>query len=115
MNFSQSPEFKKELKAFSKKYRSLDQDLKSFEKVVEAVDQLEELHFFDNKKATKLHVSEKNEVIKARLDCSDLGNKNILRIIYTRNKQSNEVTFIELFSKNVKAREDVARVKECYS
>ena len=90
MNFEQTDEFKKELKAFSKKWRSLS--------------------FFANKKAAVIKITLQDaEAVKIRLDCRSLGNKSILRVIYIRNRHT--ITFVELYSKNEKAREDSKRLQ----
>jgi hypothetical protein len=75
MNFKQTPEFKKDLKRLSKKWRSLPSD-------VEAVyPQIEDLYgesegvaefrvaFFNGKRATVLYTNGGVEVVKMRLDC----------------------------------------------
>lgn len=109
MNFEQTKEFQKELKQFSKKYKSLHQDLLRFQKLVEALELPEMQHFFEGNRATKLSIGENYEVVKARLDCAVLGSKQLMRIIYII--FNNQVLFIELFAKNVKPREDVLRIK----
>ncbi len=119
MNFEQTPEFQKELKALRKKWRTLADDLGVLIKVLPSLylptENIPVQHvreaFFGNKKAAVLHKeSEDKEIIKIRLDCQALGNKDILRIIYMRNK--NKILFIELFAKNEKSREDSARIKK---
>jgi len=109
MNFSETPEFTRELKRFRKSYRSLDKDVDDFKLVISDTDKLEEIHFFDGPNATRLRIGDGFEVIKARLDCADLGNKQMLRIVYIL--RGDEVLFVELFSKGEKSREDVALIK----
>src|ERR1700704_5610478 len=112
MNFDQTPEFVKELKAFAKKYRSLASDLEKFQVLISSSEELERLHFFEGNTATKLSNGDGYEVIKARLDCESLGNKQLLRIIYIRKTAApDSVLFIELYVKNVKKREDEKRIK----
>jgi len=111
MNFDQTPEFAKELKAFAKKYRSLTGDLEKFQVLISSSEELERLHFFEGNAATKLNVGEGYEVVKARLDCASLGNKQMLRIIYIHKTEIHSVLFVELYAKNVKSREDDKRIK----
>ena len=111
MNFDQAPEFVKELKAFAKKYRSLANDLKKFQLLISSSEELERLHFFEGNAATKLSTGEGYEVIKARLDCESLGNKQMLRVVYIRRLDAGSVLFVELFAKNIKSREDDKRIK----
>lgn len=109
MNFSVSSEFSKELKRYSKRYRSLPSDLENFKVLISSSEQLESLQFFQGGQATKLIVADNYEVVKARLDCIDLGNKQLLRIVYMR--MGNNFLFIELFTKNEKSREDQQRIQ----
>lgn len=111
MNFDQTPEFAKELKAFAKKYRSLATDLRKFQILISSSEELERLHFFEGSMATKLSTGDDYEVIKARLDCESLGNKQMLRVVYIRRFASHSVLFVELFARNVKSREDDKRIK----
>jgi hypothetical protein len=111
MNFNQTPEFTKEFKALAKKYRSLPSDLEKFQIVIESTAQLEKLHFFDGYRATVLHRCDSCEVIKARLDCENLGNKQLLRVIYMHIVADDSVFFVELYAKSAKNKEDESRIK----
>lgn len=115
MNFDQTSEFQKELKKLAKKWPSLSEDLNKFEEVLPylytagTVEHFREV-FFGNKKATVLQtLSDRKEVVKARLDCQSLGNKDLLRLTYIRS--DDKILFVELFAKNQKSREDSARIK----
>jgi len=110
MRFSETSEFSKELKRYSKKYRSLTNDIEIFRTLIGSSEALEAVHFFEGSQATKLQVSDGYEVIKARLDCADLGSKQVLRVVYIITKQS--VLLVELFSKSKKDREDSQRIKQ---
>lgn len=119
MNFEQTDEFKKELKSFSKKWRTLPSDLDKLSQVLPALyiqtNSMEPQHFrdgfFNNKKATVLQsISESTEVVKARLDSRSLGNKSILRLTYIR--CGTRVLFIELYAKNQKSSVDKARIQK---
>lgn len=111
MNFDQTPEFAKELKAFAKKYWSLASDLEKFKVLISSSEQLEQLHFFEGSTATKPSVGDGYEVVKARLDCASLGNKQMLRIVYIHKAETRSALFVELYAKNVKDREDDKRIK----
>ncbi len=113
MNFEYAKEFQKDFKRFGKKYRSLVDDLKKFEKLVAKLDEPAMQYFFEGNRATKLEVREDAEVVKARLDCAALGNKQMLRVIYIR--RGKNVLFVELYAKNNKTREDKLRIKRYLS
>lgn len=110
MRFSETSEFSKELKRYSEKYRSLTNDVERFRTLIGSSEALEAIHFFEGNQATKLQVTDDYQVIKARLDCADLGNKQVLRVVYINTKQS--VIFVELYSKKEKNREDTQRIKQ---
>jgi mRNA-degrading endonuclease YafQ of YafQ-DinJ toxin-antitoxin module len=115
MNFETSEEFEKDLKASQKKWRSLPNDIELVKQVIEPLytDRKDvnraELRkaFFNNKRATILLQTDEQEVVKMRLDCVSLGTKNILRLVYIRTGET--VTFVELYSKSDKSREDDSR------
>lgn len=121
MNFSTSPEFDRDLKSLIKKWRSLADDFIPVKKTLpllysvqadetEADFRARRAQFFNNKRATILQTTDNgNEVVKMRLDCVSLGNKNVLRLIFVYIKKGDEVVFVELFTKNDKNREDSRR------
>lgn len=118
MNFDQTPEFSKELKKYTKKWRSLSSDIESFQQALATLylgaNSIPAQHirdtFFARKKGAVLRViSETSEVVKVRLDCADL-NKDMLRVVFIQTKKS--ILLIELYSKNEKAREDNSRIKK---
>jgi hypothetical protein len=111
MSCERVPEFSKELKLFTKKYRSLPQDLELFEKIIINNDELERIQFFQGNTATKLVDTNEVVVVKARLDCKSLGNKQILRVIYVYYPHLGTFLLVELFSKNDKPREDIIRYR----
>lgn len=121
MNFDQTDEFQKELKKFKKKWRSLPADLAAAEKIITDLyigqkdnENLAEYRasFFNNKRAAIISpAKDGKEVIKMRLDCESLGNKDILRLIFICVINNKSVTFIELYAKNQKSREDTKRIK----
>lgn len=120
MNFSESSEFKKDKKALSKtRVRTLDSDIERAKKAITAlyvpvagVDITEyRKAFFDNKRATIRHTTETHEVIKMRLDTDTNTMRNKLRLVFVAVISGNDVTFLELYSKNDKSREDQQRVQ----
>jgi hypothetical protein len=123
MNYSTSSEFDRELKALSKKWRSLPNDFIPVKKSLPLLyatqpDETEENlrmrrdQFFNNKRATLLHTTEAGiEIVKMRLDCASLGNKDILRLVFVYAKYGETIEFIELYSKNDRQREDQSRIK----
>jgi hypothetical protein len=124
MNYSTSSEFDRELKTLSKKWRSLPNDFKSVKKSLPLLytiqpDETDENlrmrrdQFFNNKRATILHTTKDGiEIVKMRLDCASLGNKDMLRLVFVYIMQGDTITFIELYSKNDKQREDQVRIKK---
>jgi hypothetical protein len=121
MNFDQVPEFQKELKRLSKKWRSLPSDIKAAEKDItplyveqEGVDiqRLREAFFGGFKAAVLTTAGDDVEVIKMRLDVADLGRNNKVRIVFIAVRSQNTITFIELYAKNEKNREDQGRIKK---
>lgn len=122
MNFEQTPEFKKELKKLRKKWRSLADDIEIAQRVIAdlyGTDQKDteaqreyRAAFFDGKRATIITKSEDSaEVVKMRLDCASLGSRDMLRLVFVYIYDGKTVTFIELFSKSDKSREDSRRIK----
>ena len=105
MSFNELPEFSKEFKRFSKKYKSLESDLKEFKNIIDVEPMGNSKHF---------NVITKNEqyaIIKARLFCRYLKGSS-LRIIYAFYCESYKVDFIELYFKGEKENENRERIKE---
>jgi hypothetical protein len=131
MIFKQSAQFDKELKTLKKKWRTLDNDIDVAKSAIETIyseDAAKEAGmslkdiqaaFFNGKRATILHEEENCKVVKMRLDCAALNNKDMLRMMFVYVLLNDEITFIELYAKNEKTREDEARwrafVKETLS
>lgn len=118
MNFDQTPEFAKELKKLSKKWRRLPDDLLVLQAAIATLytgaNGLPASHireaFFSTKKGAVLTVlSDDCEVVKVRLDSQDLDSDK-LRVIYVR--RGDNVLLIELFAKNEKPRENQERIKK---
>ena len=121
MNFNEAPEFAKEVKRLSKKWRSIPGDLEAakqyilplYEQLANDVELVEyRREFFAGKTAAILHSNENAEVVKMRLDVADLGRNDKVRIIFVAIKTSDAIMFIELYAKNEKPREDNKRIKK---
>lgn len=121
MNFSEAPEFSKDVKRLAKKWRSIPSDLEAakvyiaplYESLSDDVDiNMYRGEFFSGKRAAILHTNGDTEVIKMRLDVADLGRNDRVRIIFTAIKAIDTITFIELYAKNEKNREDDRRIKK---
>ncbi len=105
MSFNELLKFSKEFKRFSKKYKSLPNDLEEFKRIVNVTPFGNGKHF---------NVVEKNEqcaIIKARLFCRYLKGSS-LRIIYAFHCQSCKVEFIEIYFKGDKTNENRERIKK---
>ena len=121
MNFSETPEFKKDVKRLAKKWRSIPMDIEAVKPYIlplyvprdgEDVMQDYRKAFFAGKIAAVLRAQGDIEVVKMRLDVSHLGRNDKVRIIFVAVKSRDTITFIELYAKNEKDREDQARIKK---
>ena len=121
MNFDQTPEFQKDLKHLVKKWRSLPNDLLAAEQQIVSlynpeVDETElreyRAAFFNGKRAAIIYSTDSIEVVKMRLDVAALGTSDKVRIVFVAVRSDETVTFVELYSKNEKEREDKGRIKK---
>jgi hypothetical protein len=124
MNYNSTPEFDKELKKLTKDWRSLPKDLELVKKTLPLLYvlqsdesatalQLRHVQFFRTKRATILKTTDDGkEVVKMRLDCMSLGNKDMVRLVFVCVQDAHTITFIELYAKNKKENEDQARIKK---
>ncbi len=104
MNFNELPEFQKECKSLSKRYKSLADDLQEFCKVITIIPFGNSKHF---------NVITQNEILyilKARLFCRYLKGSS-LRIIYAYFEEKQEIEFIEIYYKGNKVNENRERIK----
>lgn len=110
MNFKITIEFQKDFKKLSKKFRSLEEDLTEFKKVLNEAPLGIGKHFNIIVKTDSVYV------VKARFFCKSLKKKD-LRIIYAY-AESHQVIemvgieFIEVYFKGEKENEDHQRVKD---
>ena len=119
MNFEQTPEFQKDLKRLTKKWRSLPDDIEAAQRDLtplyveqEGVDikRLRET-FFNGKRATILQTAAGCEVVKMRLDVAALASNSKVRLVFIAVANTQCITFIELYAKNDKDREDAVRIR----
>jgi len=118
MNYSRVPEFEKDVKALKKRARSLEGDLERTKHLIEALygrhdaEQTEfKKLFLAGKKATILTKTGAAEVIKMRFDTDTDSYRGKLRLVFAVAVDKAEVSFIELYSKNDKPREDQRRLR----
>lgn len=104
-HFDQSPEFEKELKKLSKKYRSLPKDLKDLEGV------LESCPTGLGKNFTIVHSAESVKIVKVRLACESLHDRTI-RVVYAYHDNTFEFMYIEIYFKGDKENEDRMRIEK---
>ena len=102
------PEFEKEFKRLLKKYRSLNQDIKNFERFI-----------FENptgigKNFIIIHNAPSFKIVKARFSCESLRNRDI-RIIYAYHEDKFEFIYIEIYFKGDKENEEKDRIKKYIS
>lgn len=105
MNYNELPKFSKEFKRFSKKYKSLPDDLEEFKRVVDVVSLGNRKHF------NIITQNEQCVIIKARFFCRYLKGSS-LRIIYAFHRQDCRIDFIEIYFKGEKENEDRERIKD---
>jgi hypothetical protein len=108
MNFNELPEFQKECKHLSRKYRSLPSDLQEFRNVVSVIPLGNSKHFNIITRTEILYI------IKARLFCRYLKGSS-LRVIYAYFEQEQKIEFIEVYYKGDKENNDLDRIKEYLS
>jgi hypothetical protein len=101
MKFSQLTEFTKDLKKFSKKYRSIENDLQEFKKILTVNPEGNSKHFDIITKKQNPNIT----IIKARFFCQYLKGST-LRIVYAYFKDETRIEFIELYFKGDKENED---------
>lgn len=118
MNYSRVPEFEKDVKALKKRVRSLEGDLERTKHLIEVLyrhpyaEQTEfKKRFLAGKKATILTKTGAVEVVKMRLDTDTDSYRGKLRLVFAVAVDKAEVSFIELYSKNDKPREDQRRLR----
>ena len=103
-HFNQLPEFEKELAKLSKKYPSLYEDLKKFERLIEINPTGLGANF------VTIYNSKELKIVKARLACKSLRTR-AMRIIYAYHNNMTTFVYIEMYFKGNKENEDRERIK----
>lgn len=103
--FKKLPEFEREFKKLSKKYRSLEEDLKNLENV------LESYPTGIGKNFTITHYEDSVKIVKTRLVCRSLRDRS-MRVIYAYHDKIFEFMYIEIYFKGDKENEDRDRIKQ---
>ncbi|MDP2676203.1 MAG: hypothetical protein Q8O83_00765 [bacterium] len=103
-HFDALAEFEKEFKRLSKKYRTLDDDLEKFKKILITTPT------GIGKNFVIIHSTETIKVVKARMACRALRDRS-LRVIYAYFEQNQKIDFIEIYSKGEKENEERERIK----
>lgn len=107
MEFSQLPEFTKEVKKLRKKFRSIEADIEDLKVVIQTAPQGN-----GSKHWVILHQDDSGSILKVRLTCSSIK-KTSFRVIYAYNTRENTcefVEFIEVYSKADRQRESADRI-----
>ena len=105
MNFNELPEFTKEFKRLTKKYKSLPDDLEEFKRVITVEPLGNSKHF------NTITKNEQCVIVKARLFCRYLKGSS-LRSIYAFHCNNLKVDFIEIYFKGDQENENRERIKE---
>lgn len=109
MTFDELVEFNRDLKTLLKKYRTLNEDLEVVKKVLKVTPQERPPFSFriDN-------LSLETCVIKVKkIACKALKGRGVnsgLRLIYAHFEAEQKITFIEIYHKNDKEKEDKQRI-----
>jgi len=106
IRFNGLPEFEKEFKRLFKKYRTLNDDLEKFKKVLVSVPTGIGKNFI------VFHSSPTLKLVKAHLACRALRNNHLLRVIYSYFEQEQRIEFVELYFKGDKENENYERIKK---
>lgn len=109
MNFEELPEFKKDVKILTKKYRTLIDDLDTVKRVLEVSP--------NERPPFSFRIDDlglKTCIIKVKkIACKSIKGRGVnsgLRLIYAHFKDENKIVFIELYHKNNKEKEDKDRI-----
>jgi hypothetical protein len=104
-HFDALAEFEQECKRLFKKYKTLDDDLEKFRKILITTPT------GIGKNFVIMYSSQTVKIIKARMACRALRDRS-LRIVYSYFEQEQRIEFIELYFKGDKENEDRERLKE---
>jgi hypothetical protein len=112
MEFSELPEFARDLKRLKKKYPSLDEDIKHFKKVLRVRPE-----GVGGKHWNCVHRDDEGGVMifKVRLACAYLK-ADRMRVIYAYHRGGNGgIVFVEIYFKGDQVNEDRERIKRYLS
>lgn len=115
LSFEHTPEFKKDAKKLSKRWRSIPSDIKTAEaalRVVYSGDEEIYRQFFATKRAAVISKSNEAELVKMRIDCKSLGNDKKVRLVFILLKMRDTIQLVEVFAKNDKSRENQSRIQK---
>ncbi|PIE53425.1 hypothetical protein CSA37_01455 [Candidatus Fermentibacteria bacterium] len=113
--FETTPEFDKDLKKYSRKHRSLPEDienLKTAMKVAHFTDGISSMGFFP---VSHPEIPEGFFIAK-KFACKSLkgsGSRSGYRVVYHLQGEVFKICLLELYRKNEKAVEDFQRLKDC--
>jgi hypothetical protein len=105
MEYTELPEFSRELRRLSKKYLSLSDDIKKLKGVLPGLSVGNA-----GKHWNCLHQDEQVCVYKIRLACRYLR-ATTMRVVYAQHADSGLIVFIEIYYKSEKENEDRARIQ----
>lgn len=109
MEFSDSPEFTRDLKRLIKRYRSLPDDLQTLRTVL-ASTEARILLEGGKKHATRIYYGKQVSIYKLRLACRSLKSSE-MRLIYAAFAHEKRIEFIQLYFKGDEVSEDRNRLK----
>ena len=115
VEFEAVPEFPKEFKKLSKKYRSLNEDFEKFQKVLTKT--LPE-HMSGTFEISGLGANVKIPIYKVKhfrsIDFRGKGSRSGFRIIYAHVQDSQKIIFVEIYHKSNKTNHDEGRIKKYF-
>jgi mRNA-degrading endonuclease RelE of RelBE toxin-antitoxin system len=115
VKFEAVPEFNKELKKLSKKYKLLNEDFESFRTVL--TKKLPN-HTPGTFKISDLGANVKAPIYKVKhfrsRDFRGKGSRSGFRIIYAHMQCSEKIIFIEIYHKSNKSNHDIGRIKKYF-
>ncbi len=107
-------EFDKDFKKLKKRFKTLDEDFRTFTETQLVLYHLQNIDNGGIKNISSLNV-ENHSIFKAKkFACKALkgtASNSGIRIIYEYNKENNEIIFIEIYFKSDKENEDTERIK----
>ena len=113
--FEAVPEFPKELKKLSRKYKSLNEDFEKFRTVLTITLPNHTPGTFE---ISDLGANVKTPIYKVKhfrsRDFKGRGSRSGFRIIYAHIQNSEKVIFIEIYHKNSKTNHDERRIKKYF-